>query len=242
MVSPAGTPVTLIDRPGRPEASAFGCGEDDILAVLDDEAATPAEDRCAASPPPPAAINGSFSPTDPLSAFDGESGSGAWKLTVTDTAAGDTGTLNDWSLEFTCAGDMPQGYSAAWFNPDQSGHGFVLEVVEIPGRPDPELLAYWFTFIDGKQAWLIGQGPLEGDRAVLATHIFSGADFPPNFDPAEAIGADWGTLTFDFPDCNNARVTWDSSVPGFGAGSLQIVRLTTLTGLSCGLVLAGENK
>lgn len=118
----------------------------------------------------------------------------------------------------------------------------MLEVVEIPGKSDPDLLAYWFTFINGKQAWLIGQGPIKGDSAVLATHIFSGAGFPPNFDPADAVGTEWGTLTFIFSGCNNSRVSWDSSVPGFGSGSLELVRLTTLNKLSCGLELEGQSR
>jgi serine protease len=89
-----GTTVDLIDRPGVP-ASSFGCSGDNIDAILDDGAALPVEGQCAAGTP---TINGSFSPNQPLSAFNGESLAGTWRLNVSDRAGGDTGTLSAWCL------------------------------------------------------------------------------------------------------------------------------------------------
>jgi subtilisin-like proprotein convertase family protein len=90
-----GTAVTIIDRPGVP-ASTYGCSGDDILATLNDEAAAPVENQCAGGTP---TINGTFSPNSALSAFDGESSSGTWQLTVTDHyTSADAGTLNAWSI------------------------------------------------------------------------------------------------------------------------------------------------
>jgi subtilisin-like proprotein convertase family protein len=95
-----GTTVRIIDRPGVP-ASTYGCSGDNILATLDDEAAQPVEDQCAGSVP---TINGTFSPNQPLSAFDGQSGNGTWVLTVTDFyTSADAGTLNGWSVEICVA-------------------------------------------------------------------------------------------------------------------------------------------
>ena len=90
-----GTAVTIIDRPGVP-ASTYGCSGDDILATLNDEAAAPVENQCAGGTP---TINGTFSPNSALTAFDGESSSGTWQLTVTDNyTSADAGTLNGWSI------------------------------------------------------------------------------------------------------------------------------------------------
>ena len=55
------TSVTIVDRPGRTTSGA-GCGGNDINATLDDEAASPVENQCAAGVP---TINGTFSPTIP---------------------------------------------------------------------------------------------------------------------------------------------------------------------------------
>lgn len=99
-----GTAVTIIDRPGVP-ASTWGCSVDDIVATLDDEASTAVEGVCASSPP---AINGTFSPNNALSAFDGENGNGTWVLTVADAyTSGDAGTLDAWSVEICTTGPVP---------------------------------------------------------------------------------------------------------------------------------------
>ncbi len=92
-----GTSVIIIDRPGMPPGSN-GCQYSDIDVTLDDEAASSVEDAC--SPVPPA-INGSFIPNNPLSAFDSENLYGMWTLEVSDNASGNTGTLNSWCLEAT---------------------------------------------------------------------------------------------------------------------------------------------
>ncbi|AFL79585.1 regulatory P domain of subtilisin-like proprotein convertases [Aequorivita sublithincola DSM 14238] len=94
--SPSGTTALIIDRPGR-ISSGFGCSGNNIVATLDDEAANPVEDECESSEP---TINGSFSPNNPLSVFDGESTVGVWELKVIDNAGGDSGTLNTWGIEY----------------------------------------------------------------------------------------------------------------------------------------------
>ena len=94
--SPAGTTATIVDRIGAPPGT-FGCGGNDILAVLDDEAATTVESECAGSVP---TINGSFIPNNLLSIFDGENTSGLWELTVSDNAGSDTGTINSWGIDY----------------------------------------------------------------------------------------------------------------------------------------------
>ncbi|QQX75632.1 MULTISPECIES: M36 family metallopeptidase [Aequorivita] len=94
--SPSGTMATIIDRPGR-TTSGFGCSGDNIVAVLDDEAATAVENECAGSVP---TINGSFIPNNPLSVFDGESTMGLWELTVSDVVSPDAGTINSWGIDY----------------------------------------------------------------------------------------------------------------------------------------------
>ncbi len=88
-----GTTAVFYDRPGVP-ASTFGCSGNDIDATFDDEAATPVEDECQNLP----AIGGTFSPSNPLSVFDGEDLAGTWTLNISDNAGADTGQLNEWCL------------------------------------------------------------------------------------------------------------------------------------------------
>lgn len=89
-----GTTAVLIDRPGIPQFFE-GCGFDNIRVVLNDEASSFAEDQCGG---PEEAIVGEFIPSEPLSAFDGESMAGTWTLHIVDEQDGDRGDLIKWTL------------------------------------------------------------------------------------------------------------------------------------------------
>ena len=105
-----GTTVTMIDRPGTTSPGFFdrGCQGDNVDATIDDEGTDGnAESVCDNNP----AIHGNVVGGDPantslLAAFDGEDFGGDWKLTVSDNARGETGTLDQWCLEpvLNCAG------------------------------------------------------------------------------------------------------------------------------------------
>ena len=99
LTSPAGTSVTMIDRIGT-TTGGVGCGGDDILATLDDAAAQPVETQCGTGVP---SIDGTFSPNNPLAAFNGESTLGDWTISISDNASGDTGTLNNWGITYSYA-------------------------------------------------------------------------------------------------------------------------------------------
>lgn len=98
------TSVVIIDRPGVP-SSSWGCSRDNISATLDDEASANIEAQCASSTP---TINGTFTPNNALSAFDGLNSAGTWTLSMTDAyTSADAGTLNNWSLEICSDAPVP---------------------------------------------------------------------------------------------------------------------------------------
>lgn len=92
-----GTTVRFVDRPGR-TTTGFGCSGDNIDATLDDEAALPVENQCEPTVP---TIQGTFTPNNPLAAFDGQDVAGTWRLTAIDAAAGAAGQLVEWCLGLT---------------------------------------------------------------------------------------------------------------------------------------------
>ncbi len=100
LTSPAGTSVTLLDRPGFPQRS-FGCANRD-LALRFADGADDSESVCADG-------NGTIwpvtlaAPVEALSAFAGESSLGDWTLRVTDATRGYSGRIVDWSLQPTPA-------------------------------------------------------------------------------------------------------------------------------------------
>lgn len=129
---------------------------------------------------------------------------------------------------------LPVGYvigpeiSGSWFDPDQNGHGLLLEVL-----PNAQMVAYWFTFAAaGGQAWFGGVGPITGNQAVIPAFQPTGPRFIPNFVSSQLMVQPWGTLTITFENCNNGRVDYNSTA-GFGSGSMRLVRLTQQAGLSC---------
>jgi FG-GAP-like repeat/Proprotein convertase P-domain len=78
-----------------------GGSNEGFFVRLNDEAGT--DINTATNPKPDGAIAGTFNPGGAalLSIFDGADAGGCWRLTITDDAAGDVGTLWDWVLYFT---------------------------------------------------------------------------------------------------------------------------------------------
>lgn len=119
LTSPAGTTVTIIDRPGVP-ANGAGCNGNNLFNLtLDDEGAFPSiEFGCPAGGDNGGPLTGNFSPENRLTQFDdqtaprevslgafaafaGQGGNGNWTLNVSDGASQDTGSVRAFSLVFT---------------------------------------------------------------------------------------------------------------------------------------------
>ncbi len=99
LISPAGTRVPLL---------VSTCGElNNIEAVFDDDGV---DIVCSGNP----VISGTVRPAGNLSTFNGESSLGEWQLEIQDTAAGDGGTLQSFSLEICVEGVV---------RPDDDGDG-----------------------------------------------------------------------------------------------------------------------
>ena len=169
----------------------------------------------------------------------------AWQLAVTFTKAGTVGyhcnvhgapgsgmfgtiTVQDAP---PAAVNIGPGFTGAWFDPAQSGHGLFVEVLKNNG-----FLAWWFTFNPAgtQQSWFGGVGNYSGNTATI-TQVTqtTGGRWIPNFDPSKLVQIPWGTLTFTFTDCNNGRVDFNSPIAGYAVGSMTLSRLTLPAGLTC---------
>jgi subtilisin-like proprotein convertase family protein len=96
LVTPASSTITLSARHG-------GSSNNYTATVFDDEASTPIS---SGSPP----FTGSFRPDAALTAADGISSSGAWRLKVVDSVGQDTGTIDSWLLKLNLPiGTCPAG-------------------------------------------------------------------------------------------------------------------------------------
>ncbi len=125
------------------------------------------------------------------------------------------------------------GITGSWYLPDQSGHGFNVEVLKGPGQ-DNGFLAFWYVYDNaGNNLWLVGQGSYVGDTATLNVQSGSGGLFPPNFDKNRIVRTTWGTLTLKFTDCNNATAQWNPVIPAYPNGSMNLIRLSGVSGVAC---------
>ncbi len=122
-------------------------------------------------------------------------------------------------------------HSGTWYQPAEDGHGLQVQVF---GEGDErELLAVWYAYLEGEQRWMIGQGPIDGDGALVEMISADGPQFPPAFEPDLVERRPWGTLLFTALGANSARISWESVQPGYGSGELDLVRLTTMQGREC---------
>jgi hypothetical protein len=127
------------------------------------------------------------------------------------------------------------GYlSGSWYDPTTSGQGFELEFTAQANT----LLATWFTYSpdnSGTTQWIYGQGTYDPtlSTVTIPAVLTSGTSFSPNFIKANVKKTPWGNLTFTFTDCDHATMSWSSTLPGYGGGTQQLQRLTSIAGLSC---------
>ncbi len=139
----------------------------------------------------------------------------------------------------TCATRTPfQEYSGAWYDPERSGEGFIVEVL-----PDDRAVVYWFTYTpdsSGRQAWMVGDGVISGPAVTASTpatdstiaeveieHLIQpvGTVLGPGFDSGEIDHVVWGSLRLEFYGEERGRVFWESMAEGYGSGEYPIERL-----------------
>ncbi len=96
LTNPAGTSVVLMDNPG----GGTNSGNNFCNTILDDAGATSIQTIATAGNP----WSGTFTPANPLSAFNGQTANGTWALNVTDTVGQDIGTVRNFSVVITSQG------------------------------------------------------------------------------------------------------------------------------------------
>lgn len=137
---------------------------------------------------------------------------------------------------------MTSGFTGAWFDPDHSGQGFLVEVID--NGEGPEALVFYFTYdLTGNPLWVFGQSLIEGTgatvnlrRAVLSNFDPDGEVGPPEFE-------DWGTLGLSFSECNDGLADIELVGPEgksqfqskiqVRSGTLRLRRLSSIVAKPC---------
>jgi len=130
--------------------------------------------------------------------------------------------------------EINPGLSGAWFNPDTSGQGWLIDVIE--RETGLEFFVAWFTYdvnppaadeIGGfgsrQHRWFTASGSVSGDTAVLDIFLNSGGVFN---DSRETASEAVGSMTIQFSDCTNAQLSFDFDASDDNDGSVDIIRLS----------------
>ena len=134
------------------------------------------------------------------------------------------------------AGEFPilPLHTGAWYDPAQSGRGFLIEIAQATGvETTPLLLVTWYDFFEGKQIWTVGTAPFAwGATSVeVPMQISTGAQFGAAFAPGQiTANPNWGRLTIRFTGCSAGTFTYTSI---YGNGSVPATSLTLPTNESC---------
>ncbi|MBT8056411.1 MAG: hypothetical protein KJO72_05680 [Gammaproteobacteria bacterium] len=151
---------------------------------------------------------------------------------------GDTGGV-DTTLTVQATADdlgdpfvLAPGTSAAWFDIERSGEGFLVEMLA-----DQRAVMYWFTYdTEGKQDWYTAVGEVRGNRLVFPEMILvSGGEFGPGFDPEKVTRSVIGSASFTWSGCDSGVMDWviDGDSGPLRQGRMKLDRLTNVMALPC---------
>lgn len=127
---------------------------------------------------------------------------------------------------FTVRGDI----SGNWYNPDEPNHGVQVEVID----PNQAIVVWYVYDAEGSPLWLFGMGGVRENRIQAELYRFSGALFPPEFEPGDVSQTFWGELDLEFDDCMRGEMSWRPEGEGYSSGRMDLVRLAGIEGVRCG--------
>ena len=130
--------------------------------------------------------------------------------------------------EITISRAVDGSFSGTWYDPTRDGEGLMLEVTS-DRRGDPMVVVTMYSYAadaSGNQMWLIGNGPVVGDTAIVEMFVTNGAQFGAGFNPDDVVRTHWGQLQLTFTDCGTAVLRFTAKDPAFGMGQMDLVRLT----------------
>ena len=168
-------------------------------------------------------------------------------IKITAMAPGSTANHNVqkiWAASERVDGDGINGaFTGSWYDPDQNGQGWVVEIV---GRASgqQEFLSFFYGYDDmGEQLWLItGASVIDGNQVTADLYRTSAAGFGAAFDPGSfALGDVVGSVTFEFESCDSGTVTFTAA----GGSELtdfesDVIRLSNIATMECVLLQGGQ--
>lgn len=172
-------------------------------------------------------FNGSVGNPDgqPINFLGGTNGAGI----LFDSIAADFTVEGRQVAEIRLSRLVDGGHSGTWYDPAQNGHGLVLEITDTPDESGVRAVVSWYHYAadgSGDPVWLIGEGPVVGDTAIVDLLQGSGAAFGDAFDASDVSLSLWGQVRISFTACDAATLSYESELEDYGSGTHELVRLT----------------
>lgn len=114
--------------------------------------------------------------------------------------------------------------TGSWFNLDRDGEG-----CNLTHEGDRQtLILTCYTYLDGKQVWLIGSGVLDTNAGALVIDqmvITHGAQFGSAFRAEDVVRQPWGRVAMVFADCNRAQMSFNPIDTRFSAFATEYQKI-----------------
>jgi len=117
-------------------------------------------------------------------------------------------------------------YSGQWYDPNQNGHGLVIDVLRPDADNQRRVSVIWFVYANGQPTWVLGAGPAHASASGAVevqldqVYFCIGGGFPRG--PNDVACSNWGSIHLTFADANTGTMQWTSAAAGFNSGSLAI--------------------
>jgi len=133
------------------------------------------------------------------------------------------------------------GVSGSWYNADQSGQGWVIEVLKTNSGINSLLFYFYGYENNGDRLWFIGlTDDAYGSEFTVDVLRTNGMGFGGDFDPGSLSNESVGSMTFTFTDCNTGNVDFTPSGGDLSAFSIPVTRLSNIALAECTYTSAGQ--
>jgi len=122
------------------------------------------------------------------------------------------------------------GLSGSFYDPARNGEGLIVEWMS-----NGDVVAIFFTYDqNGDQFWTFGVGTPSG-KSVTINAVYPAAStvWGRDFKAGDVDLQPWGTFDLTWTACNDMKFDYSSTVSGYGSGSLNYKRVSSMQGTSC---------
>ncbi len=126
-------------------------------------------------------------------------------------------------------------HSGIYFDPERDGEGLSLTISQSQDGLRNSLVITWYTYRDGQQMWLVGNGNFETGDDSITFEVFrtEGAGFGLDFDPDDVNVISWGNATLTIPSCDHLNLNVTATENPNETSAFEYTRLAAVAGLSC---------